>query len=110
MLAALLTRTPAGRAVTARYLGVTVARRWSDPPPPLALAPRVRAPFAVLHGAADSFIPATDARELYAAAREPRRLDVVAGLGHAFGSLAIGPIVAAVDWALAPVSAAPGSG
>ncbi len=110
VLAALLTRTPAGRAVTARYLGVTVARRWTDPPPPLELAPRVSAPFAVLHGEADSFIPTSDARELYAAAREPRRLDVVAGLGHAFGPLAISPIVDAVDWALAPVSAAPGSG
>ncbi len=59
---ALLTCTPAGRALTARYLGVTVARQWTDPPPPLELAPRVSAPFAVLHGAADSFIPASDGR------------------------------------------------
>jgi alpha-beta hydrolase superfamily lysophospholipase len=102
VLAALLTRTPAGRAVTSRYLGVTVARRWSDPPPPLALAPQVRAPFAILHGAADSFIPWADAHELYAAAGEPRRLDVVDGLGHAFGPLAVAPVVDAVEWALAP--------
>jgi alpha-beta hydrolase superfamily lysophospholipase len=101
VLAALLTRTPAGRAVTSRYLGVTLARRWNDPPPPLALAPQVRAPFAVLHGEADSFIPESDAHELYAAAHEPRRLDVVAGLGHAFGPLAVAPIADAIEWALA---------
>jgi fermentation-respiration switch protein FrsA (DUF1100 family) len=87
--------------VTARYLGVTLARRWNAPPPPLALAPQVCAPFAVLHGVADSFIPASDARELYGAAHEPRRLDLVADLGHAFGPLAIAPIVDAIEWALA---------
>jgi alpha-beta hydrolase superfamily lysophospholipase len=109
VLAALLTRTPPGRVVTSRYLGVTVARRWTDPPPPVALAPLVRAPFAVLHGAADPFIPSTAARELYAAARDPRRLDVVPGLRHAFSPRAIAPVVDAVEWALAPVGAEPAS-
>jgi alpha-beta hydrolase superfamily lysophospholipase len=107
VLAALLTRTPPGRIVTSRYLGVTVARRWTDPPPPVALVPLVRAPLAVVHGAADPFIPAADARELYAAARDPRRLDVVPGLRHAFGPQSIAPVVDAVEWALAPVGSEP---
>jgi pimeloyl-ACP methyl ester carboxylesterase len=110
VLAALLTRTPPGRVVTSRYLGVSVARRWTDPPPPVVLAPQVSAPFAIVHGAADSFIPAAAAHDLFAAAHDPRRLDVVEGLGHAFGPLAVSPIVEAVDWALAQVPAARASG
>jgi uncharacterized protein len=102
VLAALLTRTPLGRAVAGRYLGVAVAPRWGTPEPPVALAPRVRAPFAVVHGADDDFISAVAARELHDRARDPRRLVVVPGLRHPPESAAIAPIVDAVEWTLDP--------
>ncbi len=98
--AALLTRTRAGRAVTARYLGVTVAPRWASSEPPVALAEQVHAPLAVVHGAADRFIPPAAAHELHAAAAGPRRVVIVPELGHAFGPAATGPILDAVEWAL----------
>lgn len=110
MLAALLTRTAAGRRLAARYLGVAVAPRWTNPAPPVVLAPQVRAPFAIVHGTADRFIPVTAARELHRAARDPRRLDVVPGLGHAFEPTAVAPVVEAVDWALAQPTPAPLTG
>jgi pimeloyl-ACP methyl ester carboxylesterase len=100
VLGALLTRTPPGRKLAARYLGVTLAPRWTNPEPPVALAPRVRAPFAIVHGSSDRFIPVTAARELHEAAASPSRLDVVPGLGHAFEPAAISPIVDAVEWSL----------
>jgi alpha-beta hydrolase superfamily lysophospholipase len=109
VLAAPLTRTVLGRAVAARYLGVAIAPRWGRPEPPVALAPRVGAPFAVMHGADDNFIPAAAARELYDRARDPRLLVVVPGLRHAPGSAAIAPIVDAVEWTLDP-AVLPGCG
>src|SRR5262249_59764997 len=53
VLAAGLTRTRVGRAVASRWMGVQVASRWTNPEPPIDLAPKGRAPVAFLHGAAD---------------------------------------------------------
>jgi pimeloyl-ACP methyl ester carboxylesterase len=100
VLAALLTRTPPGRRVASRYLGVSIAPRWTSPEPPVALARRVRVPFAIVHGEGDSFIPASTARELHAAAHEPKLVDVVPALGHALQPEAVLPVVDAVEWTL----------
>jgi fermentation-respiration switch protein FrsA (DUF1100 family) len=40
-------------------------------------------PFLVVHGDADKFFPVRHAEALYAAAKEPRRLWIEPGLGHA---------------------------
>ncbi len=106
VLAALLTRTPPGRMVAARYLGVAVAPRWRSPDPPVALAARVRSPFAVVHGRSDPFIPVSAACELHDAARDPRRLDIVPGLGHTLEPSAVTPTVDAVEWTLLPAALA----
>jgi pimeloyl-ACP methyl ester carboxylesterase len=105
VLAAALTRTPPGRAIAARYLRVAVSPRWTSPDPPVDLIARIAAPVAVIHGAADKFIPAHAGRELYDAAPEPRRHELVRGMGHGFERDALGPIVDAVEWSLqaAPV-------
>jgi pimeloyl-ACP methyl ester carboxylesterase len=105
MFAALLTRTRAGRKAAARYLGIDIAPRWNSPEPPVVLAPRVKAPFAIVHGAEDRFIPTKAAYELRDAAREPCRLVLVPGLGHAFEPAAVAPVVDAVEWALRPAGA-----
>jgi len=62
--------------------------------------PRVRVPLAIVHGAGDRFLPTSDSAALFEVANEPRRLDVVPGLGHAFEPPAVPVIVDAVDWAL----------
>jgi fermentation-respiration switch protein FrsA (DUF1100 family) len=61
---------------------------------------RVQAPVAFVHGERDHFIPARDVYELFAAAPEPRHLEVVPAMGHAYDVAAVPAIVRAVDWAL----------
>lgn len=100
VLAAGMTRTPVGRALAARLLRVRIDAAWTNPDPPLDLVPRVRTPLALVHGAADRFIPATAAEELHGAASDPRRLTIVPEMGHAFDPLAVAHIVGSVAWAL----------
>lgn len=104
VLAAALTQTRLGRALALRLMAVRVAPGWSDPLPPVALVKRIEVPIAIVHGTRDRFIPARDGVELYRNCNEPRRLDVVPGMGHAYGLLAAAPIVAATDWTLAAAS------
>ncbi|MHB8662395.1 MAG: alpha/beta hydrolase [Acidimicrobiales bacterium] len=100
-LGALLTRTWPGRQVLLRTAKVRVAPRWTNPTPPEMLIGRVASPVAIVHGAADRFIPANQARRLAAHAPGVCRLDIVAGMGHAFDPCARDVVVAAADWALA---------
>jgi alpha-beta hydrolase superfamily lysophospholipase len=100
VLAAAMTRTPVGRRVISRLAGVRVASRWTNPEPPVALVPRVRAPYAIVHGTEDRFIPVRDALELHDAALGPSRIDIVAGLGHAFEPPSIEAVRRAVTWVL----------
>jgi pimeloyl-ACP methyl ester carboxylesterase len=99
-LAALLTQTPPGRWFLARHAGVRLQRGWTRPEEPLALAPRIGCPLAVLHGLDDRFVPADEASALYAASVHPHRLDLVVGMGHAFDDRATASVVAAVAWCL----------
>jgi pimeloyl-ACP methyl ester carboxylesterase len=101
ILAAALTQTPPGRWAAARYMGVHLARGWTRPEPPRHVVPRIAAPIAIVHGTADRFIAPRDAPVLYDGANDPRRLDLVPGMGHAFDAPGIPVICAAVDWALA---------
>ena len=101
LLAAGLTQTPPGRRLAARYMGVRLARGWSRPEAPDGLARRITAPLAIVHGTCDRFIAPSEAPLLYAAANDPRRIDLVPGMGHAFDAPGIPVICAAVEWALA---------
>jgi uncharacterized protein len=47
-----------------------------------ALIGGIGVPVMILHGTADENVPVTEARRLYAAAREPRTMIEVAGAGH----------------------------
>ena len=103
LLAAGLTQTRPGRWLAARHLDVRLAKGWSRPEPPVALAARLAVPLALVHGAQDRFIPPAEARVLARAAGRPCRLAVVPGMGHAFEPLALGPIADAVEWVVAGV-------
>ncbi len=100
VLAAAMTRTSVGRRITSRVAGVRVARRWTNPLPPVALVPTLRVPTVFVHGTADRFISPRDAAMLSEATPEPRRLVIVPGMGHAFEPVAIEPIRDAVAWVL----------
>jgi alpha-beta hydrolase superfamily lysophospholipase len=99
--AAAMTRTRAGRRATERLCGVRVARRWTNPLPPIDLAPLAGIPITYVHGTNDRFIAARDAASLWEVTPEPRRLVIVRGMGHAFEPSAIDPVRDAVAWALA---------
>jgi alpha-beta hydrolase superfamily lysophospholipase len=98
--AAGLTRTRVGRAVASRWMRIQIAPRWTNPEPPVALVPEVRAPIAFVHGAADRFVPSSAAQELFDLAREPRRMQIVPAMGHAFEPQSVPAVRDAVDWAL----------
>jgi uncharacterized protein len=100
LLLALLTRTPPGRSLVAKQMNVRLSRRWEGGEPPTSMAARLEVPLAVIHGRADGYLAHTEASDLYDAARGPRRLDVIDGMGHAFDARAIPAIVDAAEWAL----------
>jgi uncharacterized protein len=99
--AAAMTRTRPGRRMTQRLCGVRVARRWTNPLPPIELAPLVRVPITYVHGTNDRFIAMRDAASLWDVTPEPRRLVIVRGMGHAFEQRAIDPVREAAAWARA---------
>jgi pimeloyl-ACP methyl ester carboxylesterase len=98
-LAAAVTRTRIGRSL-ARRRGVRLDRRWSCPDPPDALAARLTVPLAVVHGRDDRFMPTSEAQVLHDAASGHRRIDLVTGMGHAYGAQSLEPISDAVAWCL----------
>src|SRR5205814_3815 len=64
--------------------GPALPYRWlmSDPFDSEALIGGVGVPVMILHGTADQNVPVGEARRLYAAAREPKRVILVEGAGH----------------------------
>ena len=104
-LSAVLTHTGLGRSFARRQMGVRIAPPGPRAAPPLELMPSIGVPLAIVHGRGDPFIGTDDAELLYGAAGEPRRLELVDGLGHAFEPPATGPVLAAVEWCLDPAGA-----
>jgi pimeloyl-ACP methyl ester carboxylesterase len=104
VLSAGITSTPPGRAFAARRLGVRLASGRKRPAPPIDLVTALDVPVAFVHGVDDPFLPSSNARTLFDAAKEPRRLDLVPGAWHAHDAAALPAVTAAVNWALAPVT------
>ncbi len=100
LLAAVMTRTGVGRDVVRRRKGVRLAPRWSAVAAPEEVATRIVCPVAVVHGSGDRFLPTREATRLYDRLGGPRRLDIVAGMGHGFGRAAVPAIVDAVRWTI----------
>jgi pimeloyl-ACP methyl ester carboxylesterase len=100
LAAAFMTQTRPGRRLLRRLTGVRTAAGFTRPSEPVYLATRVRAPLAVVHGTHDRFLSRREAHDLHAAAAEGSRLDLVDGMGHAFGPEAVPAILDAVAWTL----------
>jgi putative redox protein len=47
----------------------------------------MRKPLLVMHGGADELVPVEDAHQIYNAAGEPRKLEIVEGADHAFSGI-----------------------
>jgi pimeloyl-ACP methyl ester carboxylesterase len=76
----------AGRYVTQRWLNTRVSPEgWKPiPVPPAAAAARIApVPLLIVHGDKDLYFPPEHARQLYEAAREPKELWLLPGMGHA---------------------------
>ena len=95
-----LTRTRVGRWFMLRRLGVRINMGWVLPAPPLSAIGRVGVPLALVHGRRDRLIRAREARLLFEGAAEPRRLDVVAHMGHGIDDAARQAVVTAIDWVM----------
>jgi pimeloyl-ACP methyl ester carboxylesterase len=104
---ALLTHTAFGRGMARRHMGVRIAPHAARSAPPVDVVATMATPVAFVHGRDDPFIAPDDATLLHAAAHDPRRLDLVDGLGHAFEAAAIEPVLASLDWCLAQAERRP---
>jgi uncharacterized protein len=91
-LALALELPPAGLILQSAFTSVRdMARRHypflpravvPDAYPNLRRIPRLRAPLLMLHGANDGIVPLMHGEELYAAAPEPKRIEVFPDAGH----------------------------
>jgi pimeloyl-ACP methyl ester carboxylesterase len=76
----------AGRYVTRRWLKTRISPAgWKPiPVPPAEAAARISpVPLLIVHGDQDQYFPPEHARQLYMAAREPKELWLLPGMGHA---------------------------
>jgi uncharacterized protein len=105
--AAMFTRTPVGRAYMQRVTGTRVSARWESAGAPTLQVKRVGVPVAIVHGRQDAMIRSLAAVEVYDAALEPRRIELVDGMGHAFCPGAVPAVTRAVEWAF-QINSAPG--
>ncbi|MBX7431863.1 lysophospholipase [Mycobacterium sp. Y57] len=99
LAAMVMTRTPPGRAYMRWMTGTRVSREFRQGDQPTAQVARLRVPVAIVHGRQDGMIRARAALELYDAASEPRRVELVERMGHAFQTAGVEPVTRAVEWA-----------
>jgi pimeloyl-ACP methyl ester carboxylesterase len=100
LAAAAMTRTRVGRRFVRARTGVRLAPAWNSPSTPEQLAAAITCPAAIVHGSRDRFIPVNEARLLYERLPGRRRIDIVDGMGHGFGPLAVAAVTDAVCWAV----------
>jgi pimeloyl-ACP methyl ester carboxylesterase len=98
--AALFTRTRPGRAYTRRVTGTRISPDWRRGELPTSQVRRLRMPVAIVHGKRDGMIRSLAALEVYEAASEPRRLEIVDGMGHSFDRIGVPAVTRAVEWTL----------
>ncbi len=87
-----LAHPPAGLVLLSAFTSVRAMARLHYPFIPAALVPDayptvrrivdLRAPLLVLHGEGDEIVPLSQARELFEAAPEPKRIRTFPGVGH----------------------------
>jgi fermentation-respiration switch protein FrsA (DUF1100 family) len=100
-----------GRFVTRRWLKTRISPEgWKlIPVPPAEAAARIAPiPLLIVHGDKDLYFPPEHARQLYMAAREPKELWLLPGVGHAESACSqelVDRIARWIDQAAAPATA-----
>lgn len=90
-----------GRLVTRTVLQTRVHHaRWNPVPlPPAEAAAMISpVPLLVVHGDRDAYLPVDHARQIYAAAREPKELWILEGFGHAEHATSNGLVDRIAQW------------
>jgi alpha-beta hydrolase superfamily lysophospholipase len=100
VLSAIMAQTRFGHWYARRHLGVRLAPKIPRGPEPVELIRRARTPVMIVHGLDDPFLASRNAEDLYAAASEPRRLDLVSGGRHAFDGTSVARLAEHVAWVL----------
>jgi fermentation-respiration switch protein FrsA (DUF1100 family) len=96
-----------GRFVTRRWLKTRISPEgWKlVPVPPAEAAAKISpVPLLIVHGDKDHYFPPEHARQLYMAAREPKELWLIPGMGHAEAACAQGLVDRIGRWVRAAVA------
>lgn len=72
-----------GRGLAKHVMRTRIDLRRDMPEPPVAVVGAIDAPILIVHGENDHFFGPQAARDLYAAASQPKRLSIRSGFGHA---------------------------
>jgi pimeloyl-ACP methyl ester carboxylesterase len=96
-----------GRFVTRRWLKTRISPEgWKlVPVPPTEAAAKISpVPLLIVHGDKDHYFPPEHARQLYMAAKEPKELWLIPGMGHAEASCGQGLVDRIGRWVKAAVA------
>jgi pimeloyl-ACP methyl ester carboxylesterase len=102
-----------GRILARYFMNTRISKgRWDPVPlPPAEAAAKIAPiPLLIVHGDQDEYFPADHAEQLFEAAREPKELWIVPGLGHAESAANAGLLDRIARWAVTAtttVSASP---
>jgi pimeloyl-ACP methyl ester carboxylesterase len=91
----------AGRLAARTMLNTRISPSgWNPPPlPPAEAASRIApTPLLIVHGDADRYFPVDHARQIYAAARDPKELWIIPGYGHAESATTPDLLNRILDW------------
>jgi hypothetical protein len=101
-----------GRLITKWWLKTRISPEgWKlVPVPPAEAAAEISpVPLLIVHGDKDHYFPPEHARQLYTAAREPRELWLIPGMGHAEGACTEDLVDRIGQWVDRATSTAPAS-
>ena len=93
----------AGRILAKRFINTRISQgRWDPVPlPPADAAARIEGtPVLIVHGDRDDYFPADHAEQLFEAARQPKELWIIPGMGHAESGISAAVLDRIAQWGI----------